>query len=524
MKFLINKALNLTLIFLILVSTLGSFPGIVSASSPPTSPPTHLSPPNGATGVSLTPTFSWGAVSGATRYGLYIRDTVTGVLVFDSEARGISLTGTSYTLPSGILVEERLYRWNMRAGNAAGWGPFSTAWTFTTGTILRAPTVAPSHISPANDTRDVSLTPTFSWGAVSGATHYGLYIRDTVTGVLVFDSEARGISLTGTSYTLPSGILVEERLYRWNMRAGNAAGWGPFSTAWTFTTGTILRAPTVAPSHISPANDARDVSLTPTFSWGAVSGATHYGLYIRDTVTGVLVFDSEARGISLTGTSYTLPSGILVEERLYRWNMRAGNAAGWGPFSTAWTFTTRGPVVTPPTTPPIHISPPDGATNVSLTPTFSWNPVSGATRYGLYIRDTVTGVLVFDSEARGISLTGTSYTLPSGILVEGRLYRWNMRAGNAAGWGPFSTAWTFTTRGPVVTPPTTPPIHISPPDGATNVSLTPTFSWNPVSGATRYGLYIRDTVTGVLRLSENTFFDAFLENFVRKKSGGVLKN
>jgi GH25 family lysozyme M1 (1,4-beta-N-acetylmuramidase) len=98
---------------------------------PPRTAPTLRSPRNRAAGVSIRPTFEWSAVAGATRYGLYIKDVASGQLVFDSDQLNSPITGTSYTLPQN-LEPGRLYRWNMRAGNEAGWGPFSEAADFFT--------------------------------------------------------------------------------------------------------------------------------------------------------------------------------------------------------------------------------------------------------------------------------------------------------------------------------------------------------------------------------------------------------
>ncbi|MCL0070782.1 hypothetical protein M1N44_03300 [Dehalococcoidia bacterium] len=100
-----------------------------------------------------------------------------------------------------------------------------------------------------------------------------------------------------------------------------------------------IDAPTLAPPTLSSPSHSSIVStLTPVFRWTAAPGAESYGLYIRDLTTGRLVFDSQARGITITGTSFTLPSGILIDGRNYRWNMRPWNRAGWGGFSPAWEF------------------------------------------------------------------------------------------------------------------------------------------------------------------------------------------
>src|SRR5581483_2280196 len=71
-----------------------------------------------------------------------------------------------------------------------------------------------------------------------------------------------------------------------------------------------------------------------------------------------------------------------------------------------------------------------GPVVANVTPTFSWNAASGATGYGLYIRDlTASGTPLVYPNSSGTTttpLTGTSLTLPSGYLVTGHNYVWNM--------------------------------------------------------------------------------------------------
>lgn len=81
-------------------------------------------------------------------------------------------------------------------------------------------------------------------------------------------------------------------------------------------------------------------TLTPTFSWNSVPGADEYGLYIRDMDSNVLIFDSQVRGRTITGTSYTLLPGVLHWEGHYRWNMNSHNEAGWGEFCSPYYFQT----------------------------------------------------------------------------------------------------------------------------------------------------------------------------------------
>jgi hypothetical protein len=115
--------------------------------------------------------------------------------------------------------------------------------------------------------------------------------------------------------------------------------------------------------------------------------------------------------------------------------------------------------------PPVVISPGTvsnaGLTISGLTPRFAWNAATNASGYGLYIRDLTTGALVYPNAAgsTAVPLTGTSLTLPAGILQSGRSYKWNMTTfvGSTEYVPPTGTNPTLyfsTPASPDVTPPT----------------------------------------------------------------------
>ena len=141
-----------------------------------------------------------------------------------------------------------------------------------------------------------------------------------------------------------------------------------------------------------------------------------------------------------------------------------------------------GGLVTPVTPPPAPdlVSPPDGAVNVSLQPTLTWNTASTATAYRLQVaQDSLFGLPVFDDS----TLTGTSRQV--GPLAQSTLYYWRVRGKNSGGSGPYSSTFRFTT---TQTPPA--PVLISPADSATRVPSSSTFVWSLVGGATSYHLQI----------------------------------
>jgi len=90
-----------------------------------------------------------------------------------------------------------------------------------------------------------------------------------------------------------------------------------------------------------------------------------------------------------------------------------------------------GPLPPPSIIAPGSIASPGPILN-TLTPTFSWNTVLGATGYGLYIRDLTIDQLVYPNASGTVitPLTGASFVLPGGILVSGRRYRWAMTSFN----------------------------------------------------------------------------------------------
>jgi surface antigen len=94
-------------------------------------------------------------------------------------------------------------------------------------------------------------------------------------------------------------------------------------------------------------------------------------------------------------------------------------------------------------------STPQGPTIPTLTPTMSWNAVTGATGYGLYVYDITASTLVYDNDSVPNS---TSLIMPSGILTAAHSYRWNMRASDSAGFSGYSTLLYFQTAAPLQPP------------------------------------------------------------------------
>ncbi len=129
--------------------------------------------------------------------------------------------------------------------------------------IVYAAPATPTNPSPGSTTSPgptmSGTSVTLSWSASSGATSYGVGVRDMVTNT-----------------------------YRWNVNAVNSTGGSAYTTPRYFTmaaAATIPATPT-NPSPGSTSSPGPTMSGTSvTLSWSASSGATSYGVGVRDMVT-----------------------------------------------------------------------------------------------------------------------------------------------------------------------------------------------------------------------------------------------
>lgn len=146
---------SLTLVFRSDVSTVDvGFAATLSCFSPPVpNCTTSLSPSNGTTGVSVSPTLTWSSVQYAESYDVYIGTTLPGTPT-------ANVTSTSYT-PS-TLSSLTTYQWKIVPKNATGSATGCSTLSFTT----MSPQYATSWVSMntgssnwcAGETRNVTVT------------------------------------------------------------------------------------------------------------------------------------------------------------------------------------------------------------------------------------------------------------------------------------------------------------------------------------------------------------------------------
>jgi hypothetical protein len=197
-----------------------------TAIAPP-AVPQLLTPTNSATGVAVTGViFDWNSVTGANSYWIQISTSSDFGTTFVSKTTGST---SQYTHSTPAFSYNTTYYWRVNATNSGGTSAWSVVWSFTTVEATLSP---PTLLSPANNSTNISLTPTLDWTDVSNATGYQLQVSTSSS----FTSYVVNVSTTISGYTIPSGILQGYTKYYWRVASKNGGGTGSYSSAWNFTT------------------------------------------------------------------------------------------------------------------------------------------------------------------------------------------------------------------------------------------------------------------------------------------------
>ncbi len=458
----------------------------LTPNPPPTAPGafSQSAPAGGATGVSTTPAFAWGASSNAASYALVVStsSTFTNPVINQS-----GLTGTSYT-PGTALAASTLYYWRVTAVNTAGSAIATNAGiSFTTGVAAPPPSSQPGvireywpnvtgtgvaaltgHANYPNSPASTSVLTSFD-ALKDVGDDYGQrvkgYLKPLASGSYQFsiasddDSElwlstnnqpANKVKIasvsgwtnylqydkygtqTSAAITLTAGQYYYIEALHKEISGGDhlTVAWQGPGIAHQIITGTYLvtapPAPLPAPgafSQTAPANAATGVSLTPAFSWGASSSAESYTLVVSTSPAYASPVINQS---GITTTSYTLGGG-LVGNTTYYWKVTAVNATTATVAANAGaSFTT----LTPPAPGTFsQTAPASAATGVSRTAAFSWGAASNASSYALVVSTSST----YASPVINVSgLTATSYS-HSASLAGNTTYYWRVTATNATG-------------------------------------------------------------------------------------------
>jgi hypothetical protein len=199
-------------------------PWSFTTSAAPTPPGNFdlVAPVNGATGISMTPQYSWNAASGATAYRLQVcSDVAMTVIVLDRTG----ITGTFDTPPTALNPGTQ-YFWHVIASNAIGTTTSNgSPWSFTTSsfdpvassiTLLETPVEVPRG-GIIKVTRNI-----LNNGTTAGTAAYSIYLSTDplidASDLLLFQAVTGSIAPAATdsathSLTVPAAAVEGQTYY-----------------------------------------------------------------------------------------------------------------------------------------------------------------------------------------------------------------------------------------------------------------------------------------------------------------------
>jgi len=332
-------------------------------------------------------TFSWGAVTGATDYWVYVGTTGVGssnIFVNSAEITATSQTVTG--LPTSGTVYVRVYS----LINGEFWT--STDFTYTGGT--GSSSTPATMTSPASGSTLTSSSATFSWTAGSGVTEYDLHVGTTGAGSSnIFGGTVSGQTKTVTGIPTTGGTL-NVRLY------------SLINGAWQYIDYTYTEAsPAAKATMSSPTPSSKLTSSSVTFSWTTGSLVTEYDLHVGTTGAGSSnIFAGTVSGTSKSITGIPTTGGTL-NVRLY--SLIAG----------AWQYIDYTYTEASPAAPATMSSPTPSTTLTGSSATFTWTAGSLVTEYDLHVGTTGAGSSnIFGGTVAGQTKTVTGIPTTGGTL------------------------------------------------------------------------------------------------------------
>ncbi|NQS97060.1 MAG: hypothetical protein HQ591_01255 [candidate division Zixibacteria bacterium] len=423
----------------------------------------------------LSPQFSWEALGAATEYTI----TAANNQSLDDIIWQATVSETQTPYGGAALSYGSTYYWGISAYlDGSTYGNPSEAAYFATPDLEQVSLLSPLGVTVSD------LTPVLSWTALEGAANYLVEVSPTGD----FSSIHHSMTIEGTSVQYPAEPALDwDTEYFWRVTGldggGNVVGLtsdvGPFSTPEYLTVDLIAPLGEVSSSR-------------PQFEWSEMTGAAGFQLQ----VSGESGFNEtlwEAQ-VSATSIIYGADEPLVFGED-YFWHVRAldadGNTLGQWSNTGSFSLVTTGIVI---------LIAPVNTTVYTLTPTFSWEALEGAAKYGVMVySDGELSDMLWST----MQVTGTSVAYPGqGVtpLEYGSTYWWQGVAldGDGNPIGDPCEAVSFTVSTALIP-------ELVYPVGEEVENLTPAFNWNPIEGVNRFGIEVssNESFTQVIWSDDN---------------------
>jgi hypothetical protein len=134
-------------------------------------------------------------------------------------------------------------------------------------------------------------------------------------------------------------------------------------------------------------------------------------------------------------------------------------------------------------------------TATTKTPAYTWNEVSTATWYYLWVDGPSGNVIKTWYTSVQANCNGSTCSVTPAKTLSAGAHVWAVQTYNDAGYGPWSTGMSFSVTAPALPGKAT----LTAPTGAIS-SHNPTYQWNEVSGATWYYLWVDGPSGNVIKI------------------------
>ena len=428
------------------------------------------------------PYFSWTSVEDAEYYQVYLTNTTTGQSSYQYkrvEDTSFELDGTE-----GLSVDDAYSFW-VRAINEDGQvGSWSVAVTFTAISAGNVPVAS----GPFDNTE--GNIPYFTWTEPEDADYYQILVTNVTTEEVLYEN----YDVDDTTFALDAaeGLSPDDE-YSFAVRAvygdGTTGGW---SVVLDFTMVSAGNVPVVT----GPTDD--EISTLPTFTWQGTIDAEYYQISLTNLTTNTVVYqyqnvipDDDEEALSFTPD---WAHELTVDDEYTFWVRAVNDEGEIGGWSVAFEFTPEldGNLV-------VLSDPEDNV--VGGVPTFTWDEISDAKLYQVYLRNLTTG----EDSYKYRQVVDPTFSLddPEG-LNQGDEYRFWARAVSEDGInGPWSEPVDFEAASAGNVPAIT-GLHDN------TVGSIPYFTWDGVEDAVGYQVLLRNLTTGedsyeYMYVAETTF-------------------
>ena len=311
--------------------------GIIGGRKP--AGPDLSAPANGATGVALSPDFSWTDGERQRRIPDHDRHQRRRSAHQPRHHHLRCVRGgghhqheyNSYAPPSALAAG--IYYWQVQAlepsSEQLGRLP---GQAFSASARPAARSAAPTLATPANGATAVSVPPTFTWSAITGNAGYRILVTPVQSALPTNASVGTcggcsiGVTTSGTSYTPAASALAGGTTYYWEVQALSSTSgvYGTWSSISTFATGATDFSLSATPSSVTVAPGGtgtstltlapvNNFSATPTFTCAASSslvGVTcSVGTFSATNNTATVTITASSTAISYPALPRNPPFG-----------------------------------------------------------------------------------------------------------------------------------------------------------------------------------------------------------------------